>query len=46
MAQSLSNRTEILNELLRKAKKVRKGASLAEAEIDAAWLTTYAAIAR
>jgi hypothetical protein len=46
MAQSRSNSTDIMNELLRKAKKVRKGAPLADAEIDEAWLTTYVAIAR
>jgi hypothetical protein len=33
-------------ELLRKSKKVKRGATMEEAEIDGAWLTAYAKIAR
>jgi hypothetical protein len=35
-----------MEELLRKSKKVKRGATLEEAEIDGAWLTAYAQIAR
>jgi hypothetical protein len=34
-----------MEELLRKSKKVKRGATLEEAEIDGAWLTAYAKIA-
>jgi hypothetical protein len=36
----------LTEELLRKSKKVKRGATLEEAEIDGAWLTAYATIAR
>jgi hypothetical protein len=35
-----------MEELLRKSKTVKRGATLEEAEIDGAWLTAYARIAR
>jgi hypothetical protein len=35
-----------MGELISKSKKVRRGATLEEAEIDDSWLTTYATIAR
>jgi hypothetical protein len=35
-----------MEELLRKSKNVKRGATLEEAEIDGAWLTAYAKIAR
>jgi hypothetical protein len=35
-----------MEELLRKSKKVKRGATLEEAEIDGAWLTAYARICR
>jgi hypothetical protein len=35
-----------MEELLRKSKKVKRGVTLEEAEIDGAWLTAYARIAR
>jgi hypothetical protein len=35
-----------MEELLRKSKKMKRGATLEEAEIDGAWLTAYARIAR
>jgi hypothetical protein len=35
-----------MEELLRKSKKVKRGATLEEAEIEGAWLTAHARIAR
>jgi hypothetical protein len=35
-----------MEELLRKSKKVKRGATLEEADIDGAWLTAYARVAR
>jgi hypothetical protein len=35
-----------MEELLRMSKKVKRGATLEEAEIDGIWLTAYAKIAR
>jgi hypothetical protein len=35
-----------MEELISKSKKVRRGATLEEAEIDGSWLTTYATISR
>jgi hypothetical protein len=35
-----------MEELPRKSKKVKRGATLEEAEIDGAWVTAYAQIAR
>jgi hypothetical protein len=41
-----SNSSQAMEELLRKSKKVKRGATLEEAEIDGASLTAYARIAR
>jgi hypothetical protein len=41
-----SDSIQLMKELLRKSKKVKRGAALEEAEIDDAWLTAYARIAR
>jgi hypothetical protein len=41
-----SDSNQSMEELLRKSKKVKRGATLEEAEIDGAWLTAYAWIAR
>jgi hypothetical protein len=41
-----SDSMQSMEELLRKSKKVKRGASLDETEIDGAWLTAYARIAR
>jgi hypothetical protein len=35
-----------MEELLRKSKKMKRGATLEEADIDGAWLTAYARVAR
>jgi hypothetical protein len=35
-----------MKEVLRKTKKVKRGATLEEADVDGAWLTAYARIAR
>jgi hypothetical protein len=40
-----SDSIQSMEELLRKSKKVKRGATLEEAEIDGAWLTAYAKIA-
>jgi hypothetical protein len=41
-----SDGIQSMEELLRKSKKVKRGATWEEAEIDGAWLTAYAKIAR
>jgi hypothetical protein len=41
-----SDSIQLMEELLRNLKKVKRGATLEEAEIDSAWLTAYARIAR
>jgi hypothetical protein len=41
-----SDSTQSMEELLRKSKEVKRGATLEEAEIDGAWMTAYARIAR
>jgi hypothetical protein len=41
-----SDSIQSMEELLRKSKKVKRGATLEEAEIDGAWLTAYAKIDR
>jgi hypothetical protein len=41
-----SDSIQSMENLLRKSKKVKRGATLEEAEIDGAWLTAYANIAR
>jgi hypothetical protein len=41
-----SDSMQLMKELLRKSKKVKRGATLEEAEIDGAWLTAYARMAR
>jgi hypothetical protein len=41
-----SDSIQLVEELLRNSKKVKRGATLEEAEIDGAWLTEYARIAR
>jgi hypothetical protein len=41
-----SDSRQSMEELLRKSKKVKREATLEEAEIDGAWLTAYARIAR
>jgi hypothetical protein len=41
----LSDSIQLMEELLRKSKKVKRGATLEEAEIDGAWMTAYARIA-
>jgi hypothetical protein len=41
-----SDSIQLMEELLRKSKKVKRGATLEEAEIDGAWLTAYARSAR
>jgi hypothetical protein len=41
-----SDSIQSMEELLRKSKKVKRGATLEEAEIDGAWLTAYDKIAR
>jgi hypothetical protein len=41
-----SDSIQSIKELLRKSKKVKRGATLEEAEIDGAWLTAYAKIVR
>jgi hypothetical protein len=41
-----SESIQLMKELLRKSKKVKRGATLEEAEINGAWLTAYARIAR
>jgi hypothetical protein len=41
-----SDSMQSTEELLRKSKKVKRGATLEEAEIDGAWLTAYAKISR
>jgi hypothetical protein len=41
-----SDSVQMMKELLRNAKKVKRGATLEEAEIDGAWLTAYVKIAR
>jgi hypothetical protein len=41
-----SDSVQRMEELISNSKKVRRGATLEEAEIDGSWLTTYATIAR
>jgi hypothetical protein len=41
-----SDSIQLMEELLRKSKKVKRRATLEEAEIDGVWLTAYARIAR
>jgi hypothetical protein len=41
-----SDSIQSMEELLRKSKKVKRGAAVEEAEFDGAWLTAYARIAR
>jgi hypothetical protein len=41
-----SDSMQSMEKLLRKSKKVKRGATLEEAETDGAWLTVYARIAR
>jgi hypothetical protein len=41
-----SDSIQLMEELLRKSKKVKREATLEEAEIDGAWPTAYARIAR
>jgi hypothetical protein len=41
-----SDSIQSIKKLLRKSKKVKRGATLEEAEIDGAWLTAYEKIAR
>jgi hypothetical protein len=41
-----SDSIQLMEKLLRKSKKVKRGATLEEAEIDGAWLIAYAQIAR
>jgi hypothetical protein len=42
----ISDSIQLMEELLRKSKNVKRGAKLEVAEIDGAWLTAYAKIAR
>ena len=42
----ISDSRKLFNELLKKAKEVAKGKSLAEAGIDVKWVRSYGVIAR